>query len=215
MPKLGKYSYPGLSFDSAIDITRKFSKTMKGEASSSHALAELLGHKLPSGAFNAKLADLRKYGLLEDRGLKITTLGQKIAVPTNDQEYKDSIKESFLKIGLWKELYQKFGTQIPENNLLSLRIDITQADRESCKAQAGTISKLYKEGISYFDKEISESRGHNMPQFNAPSIASSDTLELISGDVHLKVPKNKINIRLLISALKNMETAEKSKKVKR
>lgn len=215
MTKIGKYSYPDLGFDNAIAIVGKFSKEMKGEASSPHALAELLSHKYPSGAFNAKLADLRKYGLLEDRGLKLTILGQKIAVPTSDQEMKEAIKESFLKIGLWREIYQKFGTKIPESNLLSLLIDITQADRETCKAQAETISKLYKEGVSYFSAGVAESRGHNMPVFDIPTITSSDMIELKSGEVHLKLPKNKINIQLLISALKNMETAEKSKKGKK
>lgn len=212
MGQLGKYSYPNLGFDEVIRIVRKFSKELKGSASSPHALAELLGQKARSGSFNSKLADLRKYGVLENRGLKLTSLGEKVATPINENEANEAIKEAILNIELWKEIYIRFKENIPETNLPSLLIDITGAKREDVVSQAGIISKIYKEAISHIGKESFEEKYKDMKKQDIDnSPVPENIIELRAGDMHMRLPRTKSNIKLLISFLENMEN-EGSKK---
>ncbi len=61
-------------------------------------IAGYMGHATTnSGAFRAKLAALRDYGLVSGRGesLEITQVGRKIAVPETEQERLAALQEAF------------------------------------------------------------------------------------------------------------------------
>jgi hypothetical protein len=66
-----------------------------------HSVAEIAGYMghatTNSGAFRAKLAALRDFGLLSGRGesLEITQIGRKIAVPETEQERLAALQEAF------------------------------------------------------------------------------------------------------------------------
>lgn len=66
-----------------------------------HTVAELAGYMghatTNSGAFRAKLAALRDYGLVSGRGesLEITSVGRRIAVPETEEERLAALQEAF------------------------------------------------------------------------------------------------------------------------
>lgn len=66
-----------------------------------HTVAEIAGYMghatTNSGAFRAKLAALRDYGLVSGRGesLEITQVGRKIAVPETEEERLAALREAF------------------------------------------------------------------------------------------------------------------------
>jgi hypothetical protein len=66
-----------------------------------HTVAEIAGYMghatTNSGAFRAKLAALRDYGLVSGRGeaLEITPVGRRIAVPETDEERLAALQEAF------------------------------------------------------------------------------------------------------------------------
>jgi hypothetical protein len=66
-----------------------------------HTVAEIAGYMghatVNSGAFRAKLAALRDYGLVSGRGesLEITAVGRKIAIPETEDQRRAALQEAF------------------------------------------------------------------------------------------------------------------------
>lgn len=77
-----------------------------------HTVAEIAGYMghatTNSGAFRAKLAALRDYGLLSGRGesLEITQVGRRIAIPETEEERLAALKEAFANT-VFAPLYQE------------------------------------------------------------------------------------------------------------
>jgi hypothetical protein len=77
-----------------------------------HTVAEIAGYMghatVNSGAFRAKLAALRDYGLVSGRGesLEITAVGRKIAIPETDAERYTAMQEAFANT-VFDGLYQE------------------------------------------------------------------------------------------------------------
>ncbi len=77
-----------------------------------HTVAEIAGYMghatTNSGAFRAKLAALRDYGLLSGRGesLEITQVGRRIAVPESEEERLAALREAFANT-VFGPLYQE------------------------------------------------------------------------------------------------------------
>lgn len=77
-----------------------------------HTVAEIAGYMghatTNSGAFRAKLAALRDYGLVSGRGesLEITSVGRRIAVPETEEERLAALQEAFANTA-FGPLYQE------------------------------------------------------------------------------------------------------------
>jgi hypothetical protein len=77
-----------------------------------HTVAEVAGYMghatVNSGAFRAKLAALRDYGLVSGRGesLEITAVGRKIAIPETEPERRAALQEAFANT-VFDGLYQE------------------------------------------------------------------------------------------------------------
>jgi hypothetical protein len=77
-----------------------------------HTVAEVAGYMghatVNSGAFRAKLAALRDYGLVSGRGesLEITAVGRKIAIPETEAERRAALQEAFANT-VFDGLYQE------------------------------------------------------------------------------------------------------------
>jgi hypothetical protein len=77
-----------------------------------HSVAEIAGYMghatTNSGAFRAKLAALRDYGLISGRGefLEITQIGRKVAIPETNEERVTALQEAFANTA-FGPLYQE------------------------------------------------------------------------------------------------------------
>jgi hypothetical protein len=77
-----------------------------------HTVAEIAGYMghttTNSGAFRAKLAALRDYGLISGRGesLEITQVGRRIAIPETEEERLAALQEAFANT-VFGSLYQE------------------------------------------------------------------------------------------------------------
>lgn len=77
-----------------------------------HTVAEIAGYMghatTNSGAFRAKLAALRDYGLVSGRGesLEITQVGRKVAVPETEEERLAALREAFANT-VFNPVYQE------------------------------------------------------------------------------------------------------------
>jgi len=152
--KLGDLSYPYIKVSRAFDISNRIcGSPFNGEISIS-GLAQELHLKEGTGGFGNLVKSLKDYGLVVGRGnLKATDLAKKIAVGTPEEE-ATSKEESFLKIGLLKEINKKIGIMIPDKEQFTTLLgEITEADRLEVTNKASTIRNLYLDGSRYLKPE--------------------------------------------------------------
>lgn len=133
MAKLGSYSYPDIRFGDAVEIAGRVLAKFKGTVTVK-GLAWELGMAENSGTLFAKIAALRDFGLVEGRGeLRVSDLLRKIYRPVDDQERLEASVQSFQKIELLRNLWEKFQDEEkgPEDSVLLLVLEeITKATRE-------------------------------------------------------------------------------------
>jgi len=69
-------------------------------------------------------------------------IGEKIAKPINEQEFKKAAIESIKRVSLLKELWNKVGTNIPETGLWPDLVQITNVNRSIAEKQEVFFSAL-------------------------------------------------------------------------
>ena len=101
-----------------------------------------------SGAWLSKLADMRLYGLLEPRAIKVTSLAEKLTYGT-EEEKQEATTKTVLNIPLWKELYSRFGVELPDSNFWVQLQRITGLDSLEAQKYADSVIKAYLDDISH------------------------------------------------------------------
>jgi hypothetical protein len=100
------------------------------------------------GAFARKLSSIKRWGLVAGSGmLTLTELGNSILHPISDEELAGNRKKAFMQIPLFKELYDRFGLNLPEDKTF---IAILIREYEIKKVDAKTILNIYKNSIKEF-----------------------------------------------------------------
>ncbi len=156
--KIGSYSIPDMRLFPRIEGYARIIYEAYGfnEATDDNSVAIALGHKTAnSGAFLSKLADLRLYGLLEPHSIKATKLAEKLTYGT-DKEKQDATNKAVLGIPLWKELYSKFGVELPESNFWLQLQNITGLSHLEAQKHADFVRKAYLDDISHIKAEKEE-----------------------------------------------------------
>lgn len=156
--KVGKYKIPDLRLfpDIHDDVKLIYDNYRLEEAQNEDTVAKLLKHKHASGgSWWSKLADMRLYGLLEPRGIKLTQLAERLTYGT-EEEKQNAIKETALNIPLWKELYAQFGNELPDSNFWVQLQRITGLDPKDARNYADFVRKAYLEDISHIKAEKEE-----------------------------------------------------------
>jgi hypothetical protein len=150
--KVGKYDIPQYKlYPKLVEATKTLFQTFKAdEAPDLLTVAKLLGHKTDkSGGFLMKLADMRSYGLITSRGVKVTDLGKKLTYGLDDQEKNEAFKEALLNIPLWKEFYSKFGKTLPVSNFWANLKDITGLEAPDAQNVAEIVRNAYLDDAQY------------------------------------------------------------------
>ncbi len=150
MAKLGQFDYPDYKFGRALEVVEKIcDPSYKGEISKA-GLAELLQMNAKGGGFHMLLASMKDFGLIEGREqLKVTELGKKIFSGT-PEEVDRAKAEAFLNVGLFKELYQRAGATVPEDEKLFVLLrEVTKEDSLKVKNQVKDVASVYSDGIRY------------------------------------------------------------------
>ncbi len=154
--KVGKYDIPNIRlYPTLFEATKTlYEKFTSEEASDQLTVAKLLGHKTDrSGAFISKLADLRAYGLITSRGLKVTDLGKKLTYDPSDKERNNALKEALLNIPLWKELYSRFGKTLPTSDFWVELTKITGLEAPDAQRIEENVRNAYLADFQYLKEE--------------------------------------------------------------
>lgn len=198
--KVGKYDIPQFRlYPNLVEATRTLFETFKaGEAPDLLTVAKLLGHKTDkSGGFLAKLADMRSYGLITSRGVKVTDLGKKLTYGLNDQEKNEAFKEALVNVPLWKELYSKFGKTLPSSNFWANLKDITGLEAPDAQRIEEIVRNSYLDDFQYVKEEKKLEKGDKSMEgadnINRDQAKPATLEELKFGDnVRIWLPKENI-----------------------
>lgn len=192
MPHQTIVEYPRyISITEAIEIAKKLVSTFKGNSISKEALATALQHSnASSGTFLVKLSDLKKYGILEGRGdaFYTTDIAKKIAIPTDQNEKDNAIKEMINNVKILPQLYEALRLNVAptQNDILIHLITITKRDRSELQPLLAEISKLYKDALSYISvSDMAQSSTQTVmqepqSQSNIPIQVADKTKEILT-----------------------------------
>ena len=166
MAKLGAFEYPDTSLDDAIEMAKKVAKQFKGQDIPKEALATCLGYEnASSGTFGQRVADLRRYGVLEGRGkgLRASEAAKALLYP-DPGEYEKTVASMVLRIPLIKALYDHYQGETPttEDLAIQLRI-ITGAEREDIARQVPRVRSLFTAANSIIGRKVAEPSGGISP----------------------------------------------------
>lgn len=155
--------YPDLHPSDAIEIAKKIVASFKSGSIAPSALAQALGHKNEtSGTFLVKLADLRKYKLIDGRGTYTASeLAKRIATAIGESERDAATTEMVFNIPILKQLYDVFqsNTNPSEDEFYTQLLNLTKEDRVKVKDISEEIRKLYIDGARYINmKNVSSTQ---------------------------------------------------------
>lgn len=214
MGKIGNYDYPETAISECLRIAKVLVKEFPNGVNDFNAFASAIGHKSAnSGGYLVKIADVRKYGLMDKRIYRATNLAEIIANPKNDTEKQEALNRMVLGVSLFKLLHDRLRTKSPTiEQLRTQLIDLT-SDRNSSSKNAEKIRKIYISAMSYIkdgiEQQDSSSNGEDMDNTQTPPTTSEDIMIFKTGKTNLVLEKNDINIGVLISVLENLKEKKK------
>lgn len=145
----------------AVEYAKKIVNEYKSGSITTAALAHTMGHENDkSGTFLVKLADLKRYGILESKGdgLYATDLAKRLSAWTSEEEKENALREMVFNITIFKQLYDAFqSNRAPsESEILSQLLNITKKDRAELQSISGEIRKFYIDAMQYITMSTSQ-----------------------------------------------------------
>lgn len=132
----------------AVQLAKTIAEHFKGNEFTDEALASALGHgAAKSGAFRQKVADLRKFGIVDGRGatLRASSIAQSLYAD-HPGDGENATKAMLQKIPIFKAIYDQFGGQVPDDRvLIPALLNITGAPRPEVEREAAKLRELYKD----------------------------------------------------------------------
>jgi len=155
---LGSYYIPDKRFSSTVIADLKLIHNRRRmEDTKSKDLSALFGYKHPTATpFYHRLNSLMAFGLLEGRGsYKITDLGQKILFPENEKDNLINKSKAILNVPLWKEFYEKFKKNLPNDKLWVDIKNIVGIGPDEAQDAEEQIRRWYTDDIAHVSDQFS------------------------------------------------------------
>jgi len=202
--RIGRYSVPAIRlYPTLIDaIRRLYNRFREGEVSDLNEVAITLNHtSAKSGAFLLKLTALRAYGLIDGRGkIRISELGSSLAYPKDRSEEEKALEKAVTNIPLWKELYLRFGVNLPKQGFAEELAKITGATLEEAKAKEEWVRRAYLDDLLPLTSRPSTKEEIPL-QPKKPEEKMGEYIEFTAGEIHLRLPLTKEGIEAVEAAL--------------
>ena len=214
MGKIGSFDYPETQFGTLLKAADVLVNKFAGQANDEKTFAEALGHNSnKSGAFLTKLADMRKYGLIDKRGITATQRAKNIVKYLTLEERQKELNKAVMEITLWKTLYERIGNG--RMSLEDFRIHLVEVtgDRDKAMSDAENIKNLYIDAISLYSESVvkHESKGginlkkeQEIPPEKGEKVPE-DVIVFKSGVIDMTIPKNDETITFLVNMLNSMK----------
>lgn len=190
-------------YPTLIDAVRRlYNRFQKNEITDLNEVATTLNHtSAKSGAFLLKLTALRAYGLINGRGkVYITDVGAALAYPKDRSEVERALEKAVTNIPLWRELYMRFGKELPRQGFAEELAKITGASIEEAEAKEEWIRRAYKDDILNLNSNQTSKEDVQRKQ-EGKKEPSEDYIEFSAGEIHLRLPLTKEGIEAVEAAL--------------
>jgi hypothetical protein len=147
--------------------------------------------------------------VIDGRGetLQVTALAQRLAIPTNSDEFSEAVFEMMTRVPLFKLLHEHTEGKTPtEEELLATLINLTKADRAEVQAVVTRIRNNYLSGLSRtggvrtIPSSTSGGRGGTIKSDSQKlplEPENPNVIEVRAGEVSLKYPLTKTGLKLM------------------
>ena len=159
MAKIGDFRYPEyLDVEETKPFIDKLVHEFDGSTENREKFAQSLNHKSKSsGAFNKKVADARKYGIMTPRGTyEATELGMHLANAQSETEIEEIFYNMLSNIDLLAMMFEYLNGEEPSEPVWGILVSLLGVDFEEAEEAAGRIKYLYRQMLEY-KPETSES----------------------------------------------------------
>ena len=184
--QVGKsYSVPDERlYPKVLDWTKQIYDEFSTSDTDSLSVAQLLGHTSIGGSFNAKVASMSAYGVVERRlgRIRVTEIGRKAIVSEDGKEKADGVKSALLKVALWKRLYNHYtakGAELPVDFWADLA-KIADIPGEDAKSKAEWVVKAFNSDIAYLRSTEKEKEILGSSQRPQKKVKTSGTDQLVA-----------------------------------
>jgi len=184
--QVGKsYSVPDERlYPKVLDWTKQIYDEFSTSDTDSLSVAQLLGHTSIGGAFNAKVASMSAYGVVERRlgRIRVTETGRKAILSEDGKEKADGVKSALLKVALWKRLYNHYtakGAELPADFWADLA-KIADIPGEDAKSKAEWVVKAFNSDIAYLRSTEKEKEMLGSSQRPQKKVKTSATNQLVT-----------------------------------
>lgn len=152
MARLGDWEYPEINLSASIDVARMISREFSGEVSRT-GLARSLGMSERGGAFAARLAALRLWGIATGRSrVRLTRDGLRAANPNSPSEAGPAMRELARSVPLFVELGRRLPYSATGPEHLGVFIEeITGADQGAVSQSLTTVDRVFGEVRQYLN----------------------------------------------------------------
>jgi len=146
---LGSFELPPrLPMSEAVQLAKIIAERFKSGEFTDEALASALGHgAAKSGAFRQKVADLRKYGVVDGRGATLRASASALALYADHPgDTERAAKEMLQNVPIFKAMFEQFGAKVPDDQtLVPALLNLTKAPRPEVEQNAGMLRDLYRD----------------------------------------------------------------------
>ena len=184
--QVGKsYSVPDERlYPKVLDWTKQIYDEFSTSDTDSLSVAQLLGHTSIGGAFNAKVASMSAYGVVERRlgRIRVTEIGRKAILSEDGKEKADGVKSALLKVALWKRLYNHYtakGAELPADFSADLA-KIADIPGEDARSKAEWVVKAFNSDIAYLRSTEKEKEMLGSSQRPQKKVKTSGTDQLVA-----------------------------------
>jgi hypothetical protein len=177
-PKGRSPAYPAIPLETAIQRARQLHEKERTYATPVATVAAHWGYSSMNGAALGAIAALKKYGLLDYEGsgdqrkAKLSQLAEVILQHPDDAVRRNAVAEAALRPALHRELWDKYGDQLPSDS--NLRWELTH-DRGFTETGASEFIPIYRATIAFGQLASFQPPSADEPPDGDP--AAEDTLE--------------------------------------
>lgn len=222
MARLGDWEYPEINLSASIDVARKVTREFSGEVSRT-GLARSLGMSERGGAFAARLAALRLWGIATGRSrIRLTRDGFRATNPNSASEAESALRQLARSVPLLVELGKRAPHSAAGPESLAVFVEeITGAGQEDVNQAITTVDRLFREVRQYLDDSVEsyaeheyygrrerqgagESERRNERDADSNSISPSARQADTGGRVELSIPGSSLS---LPESIENLDLA--------
>lgn len=150
MPKAGRYDYPSRDLDDCVEYLRKAFDTSKSYVMTRDSFATAISLSSKGGGFNLLIGSMSMFGLVDTGGgeIRYTELAKKILFGEPDERHL-ALEDAVRKIGLFAEVYDKYGAAFTDDQLRLFLKDKAVVDIAEANSLAQVVGKSLKSHLKY------------------------------------------------------------------